>query len=54
MSAAREVEALVQAGEVERAATLARDLKQWRRAAQLYAALGRTSQAVLAAVEDDA
>lgn len=54
MSAAREVEALVQAGEVERAAALARDLKQWRRAAQLYAALGRTSQAVLAAVEDDA
>jgi len=49
-----EVEGLVRLGEIERAAEMARDRKQWRRAAQLFAALGRTSQAVLAAVEDDA
>ncbi len=49
-----EVEALVMSGEIERAAEMARDRKAWRRAAQLFAALGRTSQAVLAAVEADA
>ncbi|MBL8602226.1 MAG: protein kinase [Myxococcales bacterium] len=49
-----EVERLVALGEIEAAAQLAKHKRRWVRAAQLYASLGRASEAALAAVEADA
>ncbi len=46
-----EVEALVRAGEIEQAAVLARDRAQWKRAAELFASLGRAADAVLCALQ---
>jgi serine/threonine protein kinase len=48
-----EIDALVRIGELDRAAILARDLGEWRRAAELFGSLGRAAEACLCAVRAD-
>ena len=48
-----DVEALVSAGEVDAAASLAFQRSQWKRAAELFASLGRGADAVVTAVRGD-
>lgn len=45
-----EIETLVRSGELDRAAALARDLGEWRRAAELFGSLGHAAEACLCAV----
>ena len=42
-----EVEGLVRKGEIDRAASMARSRGQWKRAAELFASVGRNAEAVL-------
>lgn len=44
-----EVEGLVRTGEIDRAASMARSRGQWKRAAELFASVGRHAEAVLCA-----
>ncbi|MFO0609090.1 MAG: protein kinase [Polyangiales bacterium] len=48
-----EIDALVRIGELDRAASLARELGEWRRAAELFGSLGRAAEACLCAVRAD-
>ena len=48
-----DVEALVARAEIDQAAALAVNRKQWRRAAELLSSLGRVADAAVAAAEGD-